>query len=71
MHVVETFNDLRGFIPRRAPPAASRGRRAERAQDRAGHHDVERLDRIDCTVMSFGTLRGPIPASHIKFIEPK
>jgi hypothetical protein len=50
------------------PPAASRGWRAERAQDRAGHHDAERLDRVD--VVSFGMLRGPIPASHIKFIEP-
>jgi hypothetical protein len=69
MHVVETFNDLRAFIPRTRPRTASCAQRAERAQDRVGHHDVERLDRAD--VVSFGTLRGPIPASHTKFIEPK
>jgi len=69
MHVVETFNDLRVFIPRRAPPGGIvRVARRARAGP-AGHHDLERLDRL--YVVSFGTLRGPIPASHIKFIEPK
>jgi hypothetical protein len=64
MHVVETFNDLRAFIPRRGPGRIARAAR-RRAQDRAGHHDVERLDR-GVGIVSLGTLRGAVPASHIE-----
>jgi hypothetical protein len=69
MHVVETFNDLRAFIRRRGRPAGIARLARPARTGLAGHCDVERLDRVD--IESFGTLRGPVTASHMKLFEPK